>query len=144
MSYTKMVFGLKEGEKRVKTLKKFIFFLITYNLIFIFILNLQYILRFNKHDDFFTMLIYSSSISIGYSIVPLVCFIFGWFISNSISISSKINSVLKSAILILITVISTYTLIELIVGDSIFTLVTTTTILLTLFLFFFKYRKRVF
>lgn len=144
MSYTKMLFGLKEGEERVKTLKKFIFFLITYNLIFIFILNLQYILRFNKHDDFFTMLIYSSSISIGYSIVPLVCFIFGWFISNSISISSKINSVLKSAILILITVISTYTLIELIVGDSIFTLVTITTILLTLFLFFFKYRKRVF
>lgn len=90
------------------------------------------------------MLIYSSSISIGYSIVPLVCFIFGWFISNSISISSKINSVLKSAILILITVISTYTLIELIVRDSIFTLVTITTILLTLFLFFFKYRKRVF
>ena len=144
MSYTKMLFGLKEGEERVKTLKKFIFFLITYNLIFIFILNLQYILRFNKHDDFFTMLIYSSSISIGYSIVPLVCFIFGWFISNSISISSKINSVLKSAILILITVISTYTLIELIVRDSIFTLVTITTILLTLFLFFFKYRKRVF
>ena len=139
-----MFFGLKEGEERVKTLKKFIFFLITYNLIFIFILNLQYILRFNKHDDFFTMLIYSSSISIGYSIVPLVCFIFGWFISNSISISSKINSVLKSAILILITGISTYTLIELIVRDSIFTLVTITTILLTLFLFFFKYRKRVF
>lgn len=27
MSYTKMLFGLKEGEERVKTLKKFIFFL---------------------------------------------------------------------------------------------------------------------
>lgn len=125
----------------MKTLKKFLFFIITYNLIFILILNLQYIVRFNKPDDFLSMLMYSSIISIGYSLVPLVCFTFGWFISKIFSISKRINSGLKSAILPLITVITTYTLIELIVSDPIFTLITITATILTLFLFFFKYRK---
>lgn len=125
----------------MKKLKRFLFFIITYNLIFILILNLQYIVRFNKYDDFFSQIMYSSIISIGYSILPLVCFIFSWFILKGVTIRRKINSGLKSAILLLITVFSTYTLIELIVADPIFTLITIITIILTLFLFFFKYRK---
>ena len=130
----------KKRKGKMKTLKKFLFFIITYNLIFVLILNSQYIVRFNKQDDFFTMFMYSSILSIGYSIIPLVCFIFSWFTSKSITIQ-KINSVLKLAILFLITIISTYMLIELIVGDPIFTLITISAIILSLFLFFFKYRK---
>lgn len=130
----------KEGEEKMKAVKKVIFFITTYNVIFIFILNLQYIFRFNKQDDFITMFMYSSIISIGYSIVPLICFILSWFILKSITIPLK-KIGLKLAILLLITVISTYTLIELIVDDSIFTLITISTTTLTLFLFFITYRK---
>lgn len=124
----------------MKTLKKPLFFIITYNIIFIFILNLQYIVRFNKQDSFAAMLMYSSFLSISYSIIPVACFIFSWFISKSIT-TQNTSSVLKSMTLLLMTVISTYTPMELIVGEPIFTSITISTIMLTLLLFFFKYRK---
>lgn len=127
----------------MKTLKKIIFFMIIYNIIFVLILNLQFIYRFNTQDDFFTMLMYSSILSIGYSIIPLVCFIFSWFILNNLFVrKNQANSALKLAIFLLITIISTYTLIELIVGDPIFTLIAISTTLLTLFLFIYTYRKK--
>lgn len=125
----------------MKTLMKFLFFIVVYNLIFIFILNAQYIIRFNIQDDLSSMLMYSSILSISYSIIPFGCFILSWFISKTITTKKEKTSVLKSAILLLFTVISTYTLIELIVGDAIFTLITISAIILTLLLFFFTYRK---
>ena len=125
------------------TLKKFGLFMIIYNVIFVLILNLQFIYRFNTQDDFITMLMYSSILSINYSIIPFICFIFSWFISNNLFVRKNLaNSTLKLVIFSLITVISTYTLIELIVGDPIFTLIAISTILLTLCLFIYTYRKK--
>ena len=126
----------------MKKLKKFIFFIITYNVIFVLILNLQYIYRFNGEYDFFSSLMYSSILSITFSIIPLVCFIFSWFISNKLLFRKlRTNSALHSATILLITVISTYVFIELMVHDSILSLLTVISTILTLVLFFYIYRK---
>lgn len=125
----------------MKTLKKFIFFVITYNVMFVLILNLQYIYRFNGEFDL-SSLMYSSIISITFSIIPLVCFSFSWFISNKfLAQKLQINSVLNSAIILLITVILTYMFIEIMVHDSILSLIMVIGTTFTLFLFFYIYRK---
>lgn len=126
----------------MKTLKKFIFFIITYNVVFVLILNFQYINRFNRENDFFSLLMYSSIFSITFSIIPLICFSFSWFISNKFLIQKlKLNSVLNSVTILLITVILTYMCIEIMVNDSILSLITVISTILTLFLFFYIYRK---
>ena len=125
----------------MKTLKKLIFFIITYNAIFILILNLQYIYRFNREFDL-SSLMYSSIFSIVFCIIPLVCFSFSWFISSKFLIHKlKINPVLNLATILLITLNLTYIFIEIMVQDSILSLITVISTTLTLFLFFYIYRK---
>ncbi len=126
----------------MKTITKFLFFIVIYNLIFIFILNTQYIIRFDKPTDLSSMLFYSSIPSIASSIIPLGCFILSWFILKAILTKKEQNLFLKSTLLFLFTVISTYILIEIIVGDPIFNIITISAVSLTLVLFFFTYRKK--
>lgn len=125
----------------MKTLKKFVFFIITFNVIFLSILNLQYIYRFGMEDDNFSSFWYSSILPISFSIIPLVCFSISWFISKFLIQKLKINSILGSATILLITVILTYMFTEIMVHDSIWSFITVISTILTLFLFFYIYRK---
>jgi len=125
----------------MKELKRLAFFFITYNVIFILILNLQYTFRFNKTDDLMTSLMYSSIISMYFSIIPLACFCFSWIINKFIIKKLKINSALKSAFLLLITVILTYMFIRIVNQDSILILIIVISTSLALIILLFKYRK---
>lgn len=130
------------GVGAMKTLKKFIFFIVTYNVLFILILNLQYMYRFNREFDL-SMLMYSSIASINFCIIPLVCFSVSWIISKYLIQKLQISSLLNPVIILLITVIPTYMFIELKVNDSIWSLIMVSSTILTLFLFFYIYRKDV-
>lgn len=128
----------------MKTLKYHMFFIITYNIIFILILNLQYIYRFSGNSDFFATLMYSSIFSITFSIIPLLSFSFSWLISKILYIKIlHIKSILKPVIIFLITVISTYTLMEIMYDDTFLSLITTISTILTLIsLFYINLKSR--
>ena len=73
-------------------LKKFTFFIITYNVIFILMLNIQYIYRFNGSNDLIAKIMYSSILSIYFSIIPLVCFVFSWIVYKFLFKKLQISS----------------------------------------------------
>ena len=126
----------------MKTLKKLIFFIITYNIVFILILNLQYIYRFNKVDDITSSIMYASIFSLYFTIIPLACFCISWFISYKFLIHNlQINSVLCPVLILLFTVILSYMFTEIMVHDSFISLITVISTFLTLSLLFYIYRK---
>lgn len=130
----------QNGGRKMKTLKKLIFFIVTYNVLFILILILQNMYRFNREFDL-SMLMYSSIFSIYFCIIPIVCFSVSWIISKILIQKLQINSLLNSVIILLVTVIPTYMFIEMKVNDSILSLIMIISTILTLFLFFYVYRK---
>lgn len=126
----------------MKTLKKLTFFILTYNIIFILFLKLQYIYRFDREIDFSSSLMYSSIFSITFSVIPIVCFSFSWFISNEILTRKlKVSSILNSTTILLITAISTYICMEIMFHNSFLSLLTVSSTTLTLLLFFYSERK---
>lgn len=125
----------------MKELKKILFFIITYNLIFILILNSQYMYRFNASDNMVANITYSAIMSMYFSIIPLICLCFSSTLIRLISRKSKINPVLKSAIFLMVTVILTFILIRIMSQDPVLTLITIVSTTLTLLLFLFRYRK---
>ena len=124
----------------MKTLKKFIFFIITFNVIFLSILNLQYIYRFGMKDDYFSSFWYSSIGPISTSIIPLAGFSLSWFISKFLIHKLKNNLILGSSPILLLTIILTYMFTEIVFHNSIWSLITVISTILTLFLFFYIYR----
>jgi hypothetical protein len=122
----------------MKTLKKFIFFIISFNLIFILILNSQYIYRFGMEKNFSTSFIYSSILPFVFSFIPFACFAFSLLISNKFF---KRNLLLKSVLISLITVILSFVFMEIITYNHIFSLITVISTVLTLLLFFYRYRQ---
>ena len=125
----------------MKKLKKFIFFIITYNVIFILILNLQYIYRFGMKDNIVASLMFSSILSLYFSIIPLVCFCFSWIFYKLLLKKLQISSVLKSALLLSITFTLTYIFIEILQQDRILSVIMVSSTILALILFFYRYRK---
>lgn len=125
----------------MKELKKLLFFIIMYNVIFILILNLQYRFRFNETDDLMANLLYSSIISMYFSIITLACYCLSWIINKVIIKKLKINSALKSAFFLLITVILTYMYMSIVNQNSILILITVISSSLALLLSLFKYQK---
>jgi hypothetical protein len=121
----------------MKTLKKFIFFIIIYNLIFILILNLQYIYRFGMEENFLSSFIYSSILPFVFSFLPFSCFAFSFLILNKFF---KQDLLIKSVLTGLITVILSFTFMEIITHNHIFSLLTVISTVLTLLLFFYRYR----
>lgn len=122
-------------------LKKFTFFIITYNVIFILMLNIQYIYRFNGSNDLIAKIMYSSILSIYFSIIPLVCFVFSWIVYKFLFKKLQISSLLKSALLLLITVTLTYLSIKIIEQDPFLSVIMVSSTILTLILFFYIYRN---
>lgn len=126
----------------MKTLKKLIFFIITYNIIFSLFLNLQYIYRFNKVDDISSSIMYALIFSLYFTIIPLACFCISWFISYKFLIQKlQINSVLNQVLILLITVILSYMFTEIMVHDFFVSLMTVISTILTLSLLFYIFRK---
>ena len=125
----------------MEMLKKFTFFIITYNVIFILMLNIQYIYRFNGSNDLIADIMYSSILSIYFSIIPSVCFGFSWIVYKLLFKKLQISSVLKSALLLLITVTLTYIFIKIIEQDPILSVIMVSSTILTLILFFYIYRN---
>jgi hypothetical protein len=122
-------------------LKKFTFFIITYNVIFILMLNIQYIYRFNGSNDLIAKIMYSSILSIYFSIIPLVCFVFSWVVYKFLFKKLQISSLFKSALLLLITVTLTYLSIKIIEQDPFLSVIMVSSTILTLILFFYIYRN---
>jgi hypothetical protein len=125
----------------MEMLKKFTFFIITYNVIFILMLNIQYIYRFNGSNDLIAKIMYSSILSIYFSIIPLVCFVFSWIVYKFLFKKLQISSLLKSALLLLITVTLTYLSIKIIEQDPFLSVIMVSSTILTLILFFYIYRN---
>lgn len=125
----------------MKALKMFIFFTITYNIVFVLILNLQYVLRFDREFDLATLM-YSLIFSIHFCLIPLVCVSFSWFISNKLLFrKSQINPVLNRATFLLMTIILIFIIIEIMGHVWIVSLLIVSSTILTLFLLFYVYRK---
>ncbi|CAM3321317.1 hypothetical protein FITA111629_15600 [Filibacter tadaridae] len=122
----------------MKKIKNILSFFLIYLVIFILILNLQYVYRFDSDSDFFTLLMYSSIFSITFSMIPLFFFGVSWFILNILSTKAlHIKSILKPALIFLITVISTYTFMEIMYNDSFLSIITTISTVLTLISLFY-------
>lgn len=119
-----------------------ILFITIYNLLFIFILNLQYIIRFNKPDDFSSALMFSSIMSISLSIIPFGCFIISCFINKFMIRKLKIHPVLKSALQSLLIVFPTYIIVEIVYNDPFATLIMLDSTTLTLILLYFMNKPR--
>lgn len=86
-------------------------------------LNLQYIYRFNGSNDSIADIMYSSILSIYFSVIALVCFGFSWIVYIFLFKKLQICSVLKSALLLLITVTLTYIFIKIIEQDPILSVI---------------------
>ena len=126
----------------MKTLKKLIFFIITYNIIFSLFLKLQYIYRFNKVDDISSSIMYALIFSLYFTIIPLACFCISWYISYKFLIQKlQINSVLNTVLILLITVILSYMVTEIMVHDFFVSLMTVISTILTLSVLFYIFRK---
>ena len=126
----------------MEMLKKFIFFIMTYNVIFILILNFQYIYRFGMKEDIVASLMYSSILSLYYSIIPLGCFCFSWIVYRLLLKKLQISAVLKSALLLLITITLTYLFIEILQQDHILSIIMVSSTIITLILFSIYIRKK--
>ena len=126
----------------MKAMKKFLFFEITHNLIFISILYIQYIYRFGMQDDFIYSLMFAAYFSIFCSIAPFISFGLCWLITIKFLIPKlKLNYFFNAALMFLVTVTLPSVLMLLMKQDFILILITLTSTVLTLFLFFFMDRK---
>lgn len=122
----------------MKTLKRLVFFITSFNLTFITILILQFQYRFNHKSDFAELIMYASIFSITISIILLVCFGITRFIFWGFKKSRlQLNPFLQLVLILLITVTLTYILIDLTFQDSIFSLICVISTMITLILFFY-------
>lgn len=126
----------------MKTFKKIISFIITYNIIFIIFLNLQYIYRFEREYEIFSSLMYSSLFSLSFTIIPLITFGFSLFIFKKVLPQKiQINSVLNLALIISFNITLSYLFMKVMEYDSFISLITIITTILTLIILFFIFQK---
>lgn len=120
-------------------IKKLLFFSFIYNLLFVVILNAQYLIRFGMEKDFTAQLMYSIIFSVSYFFMPLLCFFLTWLILNKLF--GQKNKTNGFRLLLLLTTLSVYVVTKIIVDDSTFSLIAAFTAFLSICLLFYMYRK---
>lgn len=120
-------------------IKKLLFFSFIYNLLFVVILNAQYLIRFGMEKDFTAQLMYSIIFSVSYFFIPLLCFFLTWLMLNKLF--GQKNKTNGFRLLLLLTTLSVYVVTKIIVDDSTFSLIAACTAFLSICLLFYMYRK---
>lgn len=120
-------------------IKKLLFFSLIYNLLFVVILNAQYLIRFGMEKDFTAQLMYSIIFSVSYFFMPLLCFFLTWLMLNKLF--GQKNKTNGFRLLLLLTTLSVYVVTKIIVDDSTFSLIAACTAFLSICLLFYMYRK---
>lgn len=120
-------------------IKKLLFFSFIYNLLFVVILNAQYLIRFGMEKDFTAQLMYSIIFSVSYFFIPLLCFFLTWLMLNKLF--GQKNKTNGFRLLLLLTTLSVYVVTKIIVDDSTFSLIAAFTAFLSICLLFYMYRK---
>lgn len=120
-------------------IKKLLFFSFIYNLLFVVILNAQYLIRFGMEKDFTAQLMYSIIFSVSYFFMPLLCFFLTWLMLNKLF--GQKNKTNGFRLLLLLTPLSVYVVTKIIVDDSTFSLIAACTAFLSICLLFYMYRK---
>lgn len=120
-------------------IKKLLFFSFIYNLLFVVILNAQYLIRFGMEKDFTAQLMYSIIFSVSYFFMPLLCFFLTWLMLNKLF--GQKNKTNGFRLLLLLTTLSVYVVTKIIVDDSTFSLIAACTAFLSICLLFYMYRK---
>lgn len=119
-------------------LKKIALFIVTYNVLFILMINIQFLYRFDGDAHLVAAVMYSSILSFYFSIVPLVCFGFSWIVYKLWFKKLRMDSVVKSVLFLLMTVMLTYISIERIEQDRILSIIMVSSTILTLSLFIYR------